>query len=390
MDTSPYSKEDLETALRISPLFYDAVLDQTRWPDALQAMAEFCGGERGASVQLYKLDTATLYSVYSYGMSESDEEYYLGFDEHLTGDPRLIEHMKRPNMPTHCRLLTTDEELHKSPIYQQVFKHINVEYALVSTILSEQYNYGFSIGVYRGQEQLAFDQSNLRRLDLLLPHLRRVGDTYIRLLNAESKFSQAEALLQNMNLAVLFTDKVGEVVFANKAAKKILDKQDGLRVRNNRLIHKSHHTTAEMMENIKKIAIADMTGQKVETHFQSIPRIQDDLPLQATYSSLSMENEIDFNSFTGKGYVAIYLTDPLQKYESNIEELQRVFGLTETEATVLSHIAVGYSIKEAAKLMDRAEETIRSHSKTLLSKMNANKQSDLVRMALNVKSPIIG
>ncbi len=388
MTANKYTNEELETALRISPLFYDAVLDETRWPDALSVVANFCDGSRGASAHIFKISPPTLYANYSWNMSEQDAKFFLSFDDHQNGDPRFKEHLKRPNMPFHCRMLVDDKTMRASPIYTQVFKRINVEYTLGVGIYNEELNYGFSLGVFRGREHQPFTEASLNRISLLLPHLRRVADIYIRLTEAENRFMQANKLLSEMKLAIVFVNKLGDVVFQNKSAQSLLENMDGIQLNGERLMHTSSLITAKILDNVKEIAVADMIGQRPKAKHLVVPRPAAGAPLQATFCSLASYDGPNFESFSERGFVAIYFSDPLAVYESDTEQLQRIFGLTTAEAGVLKHLAGGESLKEISTNSRRSLETIRGHSKSLLFKMNAKRQSDLVRMALNVLDPL--
>jgi DNA-binding CsgD family transcriptional regulator len=67
--------------------------------------------------------------------------------------------------------------------------------------------------------------------------------------------------------------------------------------------------------------------------------------------------------------------------------LQRLFGLTAAEATVMAEIAAGARPAEIAEASGRSLETVRTHLKALYDKTGAKSQADLVRLTVSVLPP---
>ncbi len=68
----------------------------------------------------------------------------------------------------------------------------------------------------------------------------------------------------------------------------------------------------------------------------------------------------------------------------NVDELQSVFGITPAEAKVLAELAAGHSVAEIAALRRASEQTVRKQVSSLMKKMECNRQSELVKLALMV------
>lgn len=62
------------------------------------------------------------------------------------------------------------------------------------------------------------------------------------------------------------------------------------------------------------------------------------------------------------------------------KELMRLFGLTPSEAEVAMYLSQGLSISEISEIRRSSRETVRIHLKALFSKLDVQRQSDLIRI----------
>ncbi len=379
---------ELETALRISPLLYDAVLDESQWSNALKEIAEFCDAKRGATAQIFGLNPVRHIAVHKYGFSASDDARYFEFSDMENGDPRTSKALQAPNKVMHCRQLVSDDEMRGSSIYEKVFWPINVEYSLAAQIMDQEEKFCFALGVFRGREQSVFDDTEVKRLNLLLPHIRRVSEVYIRLLLAADKFKRVERLINDLKVAVVFADGACKTVYKNKAAEALIASNHGLGECNGYITHYDKEVSSELFKSVRDVSVAGVAGGRKIVKHVTIPR-REQAPLHATLCALTSVDDNDLNVFLRRGYVAIYIMDPLTRYESDGEQLQRVFGLTTAESQVLKELVAGSSINEIAARTGRVAETVRGHSKTIMSKLGVHRQADLIRLVLNVQPPIL-
>ena len=65
----------------------------------------------------------------------------------------------------------------------------------------------------------------------------------------------------------------------------------------------------------------------------------------------------------------------------DVTKLQSVFAITHAEAAVLAGLAAGHSVEEVATLRHASVLTVRKQVASLLTKMECNRQSELVRLA---------
>ncbi|KAG1426630.1 hypothetical protein G6F57_023306 [Rhizopus arrhizus] len=65
----------------------------------------------------------------------------------------------------------------------------------------------------------------------------------------------------------------------------------------------------------------------------------------------------------------------------DVAKLESVFAITHAEAAVLAGLAAGHSVEEVATLRQASVLTVRKQVASLLSKMECNRQAELVRLA---------
>jgi len=80
--------------------------------------------------------------------------------------------------------------------------------------------------------------------------------------------------------------------------------------------------------------------------------------------------------------VAIFISDPDRKPILESQVFAQLFGLTPAEARLAQILASGDSLREASEQLGVAESTVRSQLKTIFTKTNTTRQSQLVRLML--------
>ena len=91
MTTMKPGAKDCERALKIKPLFYDAVLSPDRWRIALKAVVDWFPGSKGAAFYLFHAPEYDIqYFHANYGFTEEETTHYINFEDRIDGDPRLL------------------------------------------------------------------------------------------------------------------------------------------------------------------------------------------------------------------------------------------------------------------------------------------------------------
>ena len=80
--------------------------------------------------------------------------------------------------------------------------------------------------------------------------------------------------------------------------------------------------------------------------------------------------------------VVVYISDREDRFNIHEKLLEKLFGLTKTEARLAALLANGLTLVDAGRVLGVTENTVRGYSKIIYSKLGINRQVDLVRVIL--------
>jgi DNA-binding CsgD family transcriptional regulator len=169
-------------------------------------------------------------------------------------------------------------------------------------------------------------------------------------------------------------DAQGSVTEINRAAKRMLDAGDGLVFSTGKL-----HTKERSAQRELESAIAMVLAGGAERPL-SVRRARGS---QLTIIVTPMA--VDASDTLGRSARAIvFISDPDLVPENAGTRVAALYGLTRSEAEIAQGIASGKDIGDIAKIRGTRLSTARTQLKTLMSKIGASRQSDVVRSLLAV------
>lgn len=369
---------DLHQFSRAVAQIYDASLDVTRWPGALSTLAELFGG-RGAQISVFSsVDLINFVSVWGWT------------DEELAGFmPRYIELTPRdPRGPLlaaarfkamHCREVVSDEVLWASDMYREVLGPVGIEYSMCFSLPIDE-DTGCLLSVMRTRDHAPFTRGDCLDFSALAPHVSRAVTMHGVFQQNKEELTTVKAMLDEVPLGMIALD--GEdVIVANRTARTLLEEGDAMHVRNGRLHGATRRADAELREAVdaarngdKAIGLTLMIDH-TEPVRVVIRRLR---PISADLIGTPRES------------VALYVSDPRKPIETSEEILQRLFGLTAREASVLGLLVEGADVQGVAARLGLGQQTVRTHLKNIMNATGMRRQTDLVRMVLASPAWIAG
>ena len=371
---SPFS-EKLETAYRISPLIYDAVLEPKKWQGLLDRLAVEFEAQVCVLSFVRPSDNAIRGAFFSSGYDAAAQRF-LAVEQSPRTDPRLKRLGMFPNKPMHCRQVVSDEEWHGSELYQQVFEPHGLDYTLAVFLLDELRDIGILVSVLREQTEGPFDQEHIDCLQLYVPHLRRAGQLMAERISNESIGSTLKALLDRIQLAAFVVDARCNVEFANSAARSMLENGMAVAQVRNKLVINDASVHERFTRQVSGMAFGEIPES--ETFHASIPDEDAAAALHMTVSQVNGEDVSTIGGTPRPFRAAVFINDPRRSYETQHEQLQRLLGLTGAEAEITSRLAEGASPRDIAQQTGRTYETTRWHLKQVMNKTGVRRQSQLV------------
>lgn len=383
-----------ENMVRFSALIdriYQGALHPEVWPAVLEEIAAWVGVSKGT---LYTGALAVQDGGFSFDhnlTSESAELYNLKYQKEDLWVQRAIEKnlIFQGNVLLDSDLLP-EGELFTSAFYRD-FLALNDMARLMSGIVFDQESKDMPCVVcamYRGRGEAAFTEADRFRFRLILPHLSRALGVMFRLREADFKVAASLAALDRLASGILLLNAKGRVAFANQAARRILEDEDGLSLRKRpgssalRLYARDTDTQAEI-----DAAIRSVTSLSLEeiSHFSrqiAIRRPSGRLSLGVQFSALDANNE--FGTASDAVVAIAFLSDAALPVLANLDTLIRRLGLTASEARLAAILVEGIGLTEAADRLGVSLNTAKAHLRQIYQKTGTDSRAKLVKLLVSL------
>lgn len=245
-----------------------------------------------------------------------------------------------------------------------VFKQLGVRHLLVAGGGEEGDKLSF-ITVGRTAEQQSFGSQDTGLLETLLPHLQRAIQLADMVDQLKARVKASATVLDLITVGVVIFDEFGERALANEAARKIFDLDS-------KILRQLSAEAAKMRD-----ASRTASSKSSEARILHLPAQGGAHPFFAIIWDLP-DDGLD------RRHNLAFIVDPAQEHNIRIDQvaLQRLYGLTSTEARVAALLAKGDSVAEIADYLGNTAYTIRTHLRHIFDKTGTARQVDLVHLLL--------
>jgi DNA-binding CsgD family transcriptional regulator/PAS domain-containing protein len=355
---------------------YDAAPDPSRWPHALQAIADVFG-DVGANL-LWRRDDGSFGNIVSPKLRDALQDYER--EEWWRQDiraGRAHDYGYRTNQGAITdRHLVTAEEIEAHPIYTRFLARHGLRWTAGTEISPDPMTI-VTISLQRSNAKAAFTDDELSVLTRLGLYAEKSLRLSMRLFDAElSKAGLGEALAR-VGMGVFVLDSLSRVVFSNPAGERLLC--DGLALVNQRLlVARSRERTvletaiAQAIRGAPDDLAAEPKSILIHRQHTDRPLVVYVLPIAAASGAVAR--------FLTHACVIVLAIDPQASDPPDPAVVRDVLGLTLGEARVAALVGTGLSPRESAKKLNITEETARTVLKRVFSKVGVSRQSELVAL----------
>jgi len=365
----------METVVnRAVEAIYDAAPDPSRWPVALQAIAD-CFGDVGAFL-IYQREDGEFGALGSASLKLLQEDYVREFG---TQDLRALRARDRGYYLGREGLTDFDvvssEEMESHPFYRMLARH-GLKY-FVAAIVSPEPRINASIAVQRSIEKAPYSE---QEIDLMV-HLGRHAEKSLKLstalLDAELANLGLREALGRLSIGVFALDALGRVVFSNPAADRLTG--DGLSVINGQL----HFAPSASRSDIENLLYQVLRGDPQDTIAEPKPMLIERTrnPRPSTVYVLPIgTTRTPAQKFLTHARALVLAIDPRTDDPPDPALVRDVLGLTLSEARIASLVSTGLRPGQAAEKLGITEETARSALKRVFAKVGVSRQSELAAL----------
>jgi DNA-binding CsgD family transcriptional regulator len=273
--------------------------------------------------------------------------------------------------------LVPERELMRTRFYTDWLAPQHLHHRLCAVLSREDASAVF-LEIMRPREATPFDQDDIERCRLLLPHLQRALRMYPRMAALEIERDAALGALDQLPWGVMFVDRHRNRLATNRHAHDLLIAGDGLSARGNTLRAELADETARL-EKLLSDAL-DRNARQGASATLSITRPSGAPPLNIVIVPLHVKTE----KIAEQGPIAaIFVTDPDMPLDSsNLQQLRDLYALTPGEARFAASLLQGKSVEEAAAAMGITVNTARAYLKRIYQKTGVRRQPELMRLLL--------
>ncbi len=353
---------------------YDAALDPSLLPDALQAIAD-CLGDVGA-ILLWRRDDGTFGSIASPAVVEAQVD----FEQNgwMARDLRALRAEERgyflSGEPFTDRHVCSDEEIRTDPSYTQFqARHGLAWFGAVE--VSPDPRVGVVLSAHRSAKRPPFSDAELAILARLGRYMEKSLRLSIRLFDADVlKVGVGEAL-SRVGIGVFGLDSLGRVVSVNPAGESLLG--DGLALVNDRLRVGAASARAALATAIDQMARSTPETIAADLKPILIHRQNAERPLAVYVLPITLSSH-PAAQFLSHARAIVLVINPEAGGPADPALVRDVLGLTLGEARVAALVGSGFAPREASERLGITEETARSVLKRVFSKTGVSRQSELV------------
>jgi DNA-binding CsgD family transcriptional regulator/PAS domain-containing protein len=352
---------------------YDAVRNPCTWNQFLEELSRLGGGTMAALV--WHDPTRRQYHVVSHNMPEPYQtlyrQCYARHEESFKGATGMI----KTGWVGRGQMVCPDETLLNTEFYFDYLRNFDV-FHQCGAILDHTETANSSIALLRPRRRGAFEDSTLALLRLLLPHLQRALQFQQQIADLRLHSNALESAIDHLKIGVVLLDSKGGVVHFNRMAEELLRRNDGLLLAQNRL-HASAQRESSDLQTLITGTVPTSQDKRLGSGGTVLISRRSGRPLSLTVAPLP-----NVGVFGQHPSAVLFVADPDQKVDLPADLLRRCYGLTIAEARLAMTLVERRSLKEAADLSGVTLNTAKSQLKSIFSKTQVQRQSELIKLLL--------
>lgn len=359
---------------------YAAALDGTEWPRVIEGL---CTAFRSHAAGVYTADFSdcTVDVLGMRGIDDGQVRVYV--ERHLRDNPwsrapklqgegvlrtdrSLDEHYRRPGY------------YRRTALFNEWMKPQDFIHTLGVNVLCEPPRQVKAF-VYRAACEGAFEAREIAVFRRINSHLRNAVTVARRLELLGTRLDAAQHVLDRIPVGVMFLDRTGRVVQANRRAAQMFEADGILRLRDGAVVARHPHEERRLARAIR--AALD-SGEDAATIPAAIELSRPGRrPL--SFVAVPLARSGDGRWFSAQLAAALIITDPESATVLCEDWLRRRFGLTAREAALSGGLARGLTLRAAADANHVSYETARWYLKQVFQKTGVARQSELIALLLS-------
>jgi DNA-binding CsgD family transcriptional regulator len=357
----------------LTALVYDTALDLDAWPVVLNRLADLFRAN-GAVIGSHNSTTSATAVI----APRTDPEYLRSFAEYWAKRDNFFKlggqyPIGAVMMP---ETFMSREEYVRTNFFNEWRKPQGIE-ATVATNLLVEHPMCTAFAVYRPYAKGDFDTTEIRLFATLIPHLQRAVQLQLRLAGLDGQPDGSVEILNRLLQGVLLVDAKVRVLFANRAAERMLRARAGLFLERDGLRAEILDETLRLRRMIANCAeprdvLGGAGGRLRLSRGNRAPLTVLVVPHRSRLAWIDV----------ARPRAILFIADPEEAVPLGCRSLCDDFGLTPGEARLAREILKGDGLRGASDRLSISLATAHTQLAHVFDKTGTRRQAELVRLIL--------
>ena len=371
---------DMDKISEVIHKIYATSLGTSSWRDALEYLVQITDSESGLFLNV---DPSSPEGNYSKCLHNVDKDHQFAYETYFNQLDRCSVLLAQQPGEVFCT-----DDLFKNNNHQFFIPELEYDFMkkydydhriCMSVPASDTSSILFYLN--RGKKKGAYQNimKVRQQLEIIQPHIEQAIGIKQKLDTKNNIIETFNAGYAGLQTGLLLFDCKKNVLFVNDKAEQFLDQYPYLKVSKNKLRASRSELDKKIQKNLNhSLNVSNMLSHQPSQAFSVTDKRN--VIYDILISPFSLEDHDLFGKSTNVR-VAMFIT---LRTESPLPAnlLKSMYQLTDTEAEVLMGLVSGLSAHDISDYREVAISTIRTHIKSLMRKLDVNRQSDLIRVVL--------
>jgi DNA-binding CsgD family transcriptional regulator/PAS domain-containing protein len=371
-----------ERVLAVIGSIYEAALDDTLWPAALNHLVALTGSQAATFWTLESSQTPRLPVFVAHNFAPDFVQEYL--DGLVPHDPTVRYLAAHPDEPiVHDSLVIAERDKLRHPYYDWHARRSDTWFRMVAQtcpVPSAQ----AGIALHRSRRAGSYEPSDVARFTYIYGHLKRALAIGFQVERLNSIYRSAAALLDCSPVGILVLDVRRRLVYCNRTLEEIGADGDGIRITQTGVVLMRNRENEQLKELIAS-ALSPLASARGRGGVMRVRRPTGKRPYAILVSPLAGAS---LSALSPRRSVCIVVTDPEKSRPLPVDRLREAFSLTAAEAGLAALIAAGQDLRSAADRLGITYGTARVRLARIFEKTETRRQGELVKVLLTTLAPI--
>jgi DNA-binding CsgD family transcriptional regulator len=357
--------------------FYDAAMDESLWPVALQTLADVTESQAASFWVMDGSEHPRLPTFICINFDQSSIRDYVG--GMATLDPTVRYLVDNPTQAiVHDGLLSDQRDNDTRAYYDWHQRNVETRFRMVGQTRPAP---GVQAGValHRTRNAGRYQSDDIDHFSILQRHLARSLAIGFRIGSLGAMQQVGTEWLDRNTAAVILLDERGRAVFVNRNARAMQSQRDGIRLSADGIGLSRKQDDDKLQRMIGRTLVPD--ASPTMSSGGSMRAIRPSGKRSYGIFVAPVSRQIAALSFF-RPAACVVIIDPDVQPVLPVRRLQVVFGLTEAEARLASLLSAGGDLRSVAAELQITYGTARTRLAQIFQKTRTRRQGELIRLLL--------